>query len=303
MEPSMQTHFQEQDVPMTCRLNFLYFYFLYWEHALQSEVPSRGFALCNLLVPHSLNRFERLFQSIYNCSLPEFFGHQRNNPVERLFSVFIWILINNKPGTHWIAADWATELVWTFRKKEKILAFFGIRTPDRPTCSAVTILLSLHDAMVQHQSGIMGLFLEEITVTHSVKELCFLRNSVDKNGSRAVDSLPWETVVLYVPGTCRLQAEGLRFIGPCIVIYFSSKTNKMHHCIKCILFWNDTLHVSDGLSVHRQEFKTVHTATGICHTAVCLLQAVGSVWHMPVAVSIVLNSWWWTERPSETCRV
>jgi len=40
-----------------------------------------------------------------------------------------------------------------------------------------------------------------------------------------------------------------------------------------ILFWNDTLHVSDGLSVHHQEFKTVHTGTGICQTdtAVCFL--------------------------------
>ena len=39
------------------------------------------------------------------------------------------------------------------------------------------------------------------------------------------------------------------------------------------LFWNGTLHVSDGLSVHHQEFKTVQTATGICQTdtAVCLL--------------------------------
>ena len=27
-----------------------------------------------------------------------------------------------------------------------------------------------------------------------------------------------------------------------------------------------TLHVSDGLSVHHQEYKTVHTATGICQT-------------------------------------
>ena len=36
---------------------------------------------------------------------------------------------------------------------------------------------------------------------------------------------------------------------------------------KFILFWNDALHVSDGLSVHHQEFKTVHTATGICQTA------------------------------------
>ena len=47
----------------------------------------------------------------------------------------------------------------------------------------------------------------------------------------------------------------------------------MQQLLKFILFWNDTLHVSDGLSVHHQEFKTVHTATGTCHrrTAVCLL--------------------------------
>jgi len=70
----------------------------------------------------------------------------------------------------------------------------------------------------------------------------------------------------------------------------------MHQFLKFILFWNNTLHVSDGLSVHHQEFKTVHTATGICQTdtATCLL---------PVAVCTVFNSWWWTERPSETCRV
>jgi len=28
----------------------------------------------------------------------------------------------------------------------------------------------------------------------------------------------------------------------------------------------DTLHVSGGLSVHHQEFETVHRATGICQT-------------------------------------
>jgi len=45
----------------------------------------------------------------------------------------------------------------------------------------------------------------------------------------------------------------------------------MHQCIKFILFWNDNLHVSDGLSVHHQEYKTLHTATGTCQTdtAVC----------------------------------
>ena len=37
--------------------------------------------------------------------------------------------------------------------------------------------------------------------------------------------------------------------------HFYSKTNQVHHCIKFILFWNEALHVSDGLSVHHQEFK------------------------------------------------
>ena len=47
----------------------------------------------------------------------------------------------------------------------------------------------------------------------------------------------------------------------------------MHQCTKFILFWNDILHVSDGPSVHHQEFKTLHTKTGICQTdtALCLL--------------------------------
>ena len=37
--------------------------------------------------------------------------------------------------------------------------------------------------------------------------------------------------------------------------------------------WSNTKHVSDGLSVHHQEFKSVHTATRICQTdtAGCLL--------------------------------
>jgi len=40
----------------------------------------------------------------------------------------------------------------------------------------------------------------------------------------------------------------------------------MHQCIKFILFWNDTLYVLDRLSVHHQEYKTVHTAKGIFQT-------------------------------------
>jgi len=53
----------------------------------------------------------------------------------------------------------------------------------------------------------------------------------------------------------------------------------MHQFIKFILFWNDKLHVSDDLSAHHQEFKTVHTATGISQTdtAVCML--AGTRWN------------------------
>ena len=47
----------------------------------------------------------------------------------------------------------------------------------------------------------------------------------------------------------------------------------MHQFLKFILFWNNTVHVSDGLSGHHQEFKTVHTASGIYQTDIgtCLL--------------------------------
>jgi len=37
------------------------------------------------------------------------------------------------------------------------------------------------------------------------------------------------------------------------------------------LFWNDTLHVSDGLCAHHQHFKTVHTATVYTDTAICVI--------------------------------
>jgi len=69
------------------------------------------------------------------------------------------------------------------------------------------------------------------------------------------------------------NSRNLTFVGPCIVIYFYSKSDKMHQFFKFILFCSSTLHVSDGLSVHHQESKTVHTALGICQTdsADCLL--------------------------------
>jgi len=54
-----------------------------------------------------------------------------------------------------------------------------------------------------------------------------------------------------------------------------------------IYFWNTTLHVSDSFSVHHQEYSTVHTAIGICHTgdADCLL---ASSQHHPYDIYLLL---------------
>jgi len=71
------------------------------------------------------------------------------------------------------------------------------------------------------------------------------------------------------------DTNSLTFIGPCIVIrvHFYNKPNQIHQYLKFILFCNNSTRF--GLSVHHQEFVTVHTATGIqvCQTdtAICLL--------------------------------
>ena len=71
--------------------------------------------------------------------------------------------------------------------------------------------------------------------------------------------------MLIYSGTNGIRTN-LTFIGSYIVIYFYTK-NQLDaplYEIYFVLFWNDTLHVSDGLSVYHQEFKTVHTERGIC---------------------------------------
>ena len=55
MDP-MQTHIQEWDVPMTCRLNFVYSYFFFWEHTLQSEVNPDMYCLLHLIYDIFVNR-------------------------------------------------------------------------------------------------------------------------------------------------------------------------------------------------------------------------------------------------------
>jgi len=76
------------------------------------------------------------------------------------------------------------------------------------------------------------------------------------------------------------------------------------------------LYISDSSSVHHQEFIHCTLSSGICHTAFEQDQdgtAVPSwsyskavykpVWHIPLLSVLWINSWWWTDELSETCRV
>jgi hypothetical protein len=69
------------------------------------------------------------------------------------------------------------------------------------------------------------------------------------------------------------------------MIYFYRKTNEMHQFLKFILFCCSTLHVSEGLSNHHQESKTVHTTSGVGQTdsTDCLL--AGTRWNVSLPLA------------------
>ena len=54
------------------------------------------------------------------------------------------------------------------------------------------------------------------------------------------------------------------FVEGALVFFFHSKTRCIN--VSNLFSWSKTLHVSDGLSVHHQEFTTLRTVTGICQT-------------------------------------
>ena len=55
------------------------------------------------------------------------------------------------------------------------------------------------------------------------------------------------------------------FMGQCIVLMYSSITNKKQR-YTIVFITTNALHVSSGSSAHHQELKTIHTASGICQT-------------------------------------
>jgi hypothetical protein len=77
------------------------------------------------------------------------------------------------------------------------------------------------------------------------------------------------------------------------------------------------VHVSSSISAHHQELKNCTWNIGTCQTCVLLLlarlnqnwfwpnQASGNntqVWQVPMLHVQFLSSWWWAEKPLETCR-
>jgi hypothetical protein len=89
----------------------------------------------------------------------------------------------------------------------------------------------------------------------------------------------------------------------------------MHEFYKFILVWNSTyfgqfLCPSSGVySLHTQQwymsyrfvdsFRAGPIPSWSCSKAVCTVP----VWHIPLLSVQWINSWWWTEELSETCRV
>jgi hypothetical protein len=78
------------------------------------------------------------------------------------------------------------------------------------------------------------------------------------------------------------------FMWPCIVTnFFIIKPTRCTNFTN--LFWHETLHVSHSSSVHHQES--------------CSKCVYKPVWYIPLLSLQWLNSWWWTDELSETCRI
>jgi len=114
----------------------------------------------------------------------------------------------------------------------------------------------------------------DINTVHSLRVPLSIKAQFPNNSGKSVHGRWLKAVVnktfQYNAAITVLRNISLDKIGCNVSIV---KPTRCTNVSKLFYFWNDTLHVSEGLSVHQQEFKTVHTARGICQTdtAVCLL--------------------------------
>ena len=104
------------------------------------------------------------------------------------------------------------------------------------------------------------------------------------------------------------------FLGVCREFIYTDCTvhvtyTTVNFPLFCVLPNNDPTEFDIHRPMHRNIISVVKPTRlyiQLSNGYWCLLssmQTAVSVWHMPVAVFTVLNCWWWTERPSETCSV
>ena len=101
----------------------------------------------------------------------------------------------------------------------------------------------------------------------------------------------------------------LTFMWPCIVAnFFVIKPTRCTNFTN--LFWHETLHVSDSSTVYHQDFIHCTLSNGIwfvdsCRAGSwsCSTAVYKPVWHILLLSVQWINSWWWTDELSETCRV
>jgi hypothetical protein len=110
----------------------------------------------------------------------------------------------------------------------------------------------------------------------------------------------------------------LRLIFPCIVSITLKYKQQDATFSRCIYFYKLFCICSGSSSAHHQKYKTVHTALGIVRTILLPAAIVDEIelrsisstiaasssigLTIPNAVRRILCSWWWAEKPPETCK-
>jgi hypothetical protein len=101
-------------------------------------------------------------------------------------------------------------------------------------------------------------------------------------------------------GLANKNTEGnFTFMWPYIVTnYFVIKQTRY---TTFTYFFIMKLHVSDSWSAHHQEF--IHCTLSNCISRSCSKAVYKPVWHIPLLSVQWINSLWWADELSETCRV
>jgi hypothetical protein len=109
------------------------------------------------------------------------------------------------------------------------------------------------------------------------------------------------------------SAEYVTFMGPRIVNVFISVTNKMQRCIILFIIINYMFRAgffpliirSSYLYMQHQVFVSLvccYRSRGWVGSPNSSTPAVTANWQIPDAACTDLSSWWWAEKPLETCR-